>query len=142
MSWRLSWALRITDVLFLLYWAAALGDLFGLFELPAQLMYAGYREPQVAAWNWSFFPLDIGFSVLGLWAVRLARAGNQLWRPIALVSLVLTLVAGLMAVAYWTILKQFDPSWFLPNLALLIWPLFFLPGLVRETAAARSPSRM
>jgi hypothetical protein len=86
------------------------------------------------AWNWSFLPVDLAFSILGLAAVRAARRGNPIWRPLALLSLAFTMVAGGMAVSYWTLLGEFDPSWFLPNLALVIWPLFFLPGLVRDLA--------
>jgi hypothetical protein len=41
------------------------------------------------------------------------------------------MVAGGMAVGYWTLAwEKFDPAWFLPNLALLLWPLAFLPGLI------------
>ena len=54
------------------------------------------------------------------------------WRPLALISLILTMVAGGMAVGYWTLLGEFDPAWYLPNLALLLWPLAFLPGLMRD----------
>jgi hypothetical protein len=130
MSRSLAASLAITDVLFLAYWSAALLNQVGLLSIPAELMYAGYDNPRVVAWNWSFLPLDLAFSATGLMAVRAARRGDPTWRPLALISLTLTVVAGLMAVAYWAILREFDPSWFLPNLALLIWPLFFLPRLV------------
>ena len=53
---------------------------------------------------------------------------------LALISLVLTQVAGLMAVGYWALLGEFDPSWFLPNLALVVWPMAFLPRLVCDLA--------
>ena len=62
-------------------------------------------------------------------AVRAARQYNSLWRPLTIISLVLTMTAGGMAVSYWAILDEFDPAWFPPNLALVIWPMFFLPGL-------------
>jgi hypothetical protein len=130
MTRSLSAALTITDLLFLAYWLAAGASAVGLIALPPSLMYAGYDEPRVAAWNWSFFPIDLAFSLTGLAAVRAARRGDQLWKPLALISLILTMVAGLMAVAYWTLLGEFDPAWFLPNLALVIWPTVFLPRLV------------
>ena len=130
MDRRLSWALSITDALFLAYWAAAGAAAAGLIQLPAALMYAGYDQPRVVAWNWSFLPIDVAFSVTGLLAVRAARRGDPLWRPLALISLILTQVAGLMAVGYWALLGEFDPSWFLPNLVLVLWPLAFLPKLV------------
>jgi hypothetical protein len=95
-------------------------------------MFADYTVPSVVAWNWSFFPLDLAFSIIGLAAVHASRKGNPIWQPLALISLVLTVVAGGMAVTYWAILRQFDLAWFLPNLLLLIWPLFFIPRLVRN----------
>ncbi len=124
-------ALIITDSLFTLYWAVSGAAAAGLLHPPAALMYAGYGDPRVAAWNWSFFPLDLAFSVTGFAAVRASRQASPLWRPLALVSLVLTCVAGGMAVGYWALLGEFDPSWFLPNLALLLWPAYFMPALVR-----------
>ena len=130
MGRKLALALFATDLLFLAYWALALASQAGLLRIPLELMYAGYQEPRVVAWNWSFFPLDVAFSMVGLFAVRAARRGDPLWRPLALISLVLTQVAGLMAVGYWALMGEFDPSWFLPNLALVVWPAFFLPGLV------------
>lgn len=135
MGRRLAIALAVTDVLFLAYWATAALSAAGLLHIPPQYMYAGYGEPRVTAWNWSFLPLDLAFSVVGLFAVRSARRGDPLWRPLALISLILTQVAGLMAVGYWALMGEFDPSWFLPNLALVVWPVFFLPGLVCDLAA-------
>ncbi|MDP3853779.1 DUF5360 family protein [Phenylobacterium sp.] len=130
MSRSLAAALAITDLLFLAYWSLALLSQVGAVAIPADLMYAGYEDARVVAWNWSFFPLDLAFSVTGLLAVRAARRGDPAWRPLALISLTLTVVAGLMAVGYWAILREFDPAWFLPNLALAAWPFAFLPGLV------------
>ena len=127
----LRWALSLTDGLFLLYWSASLLALAGIVHLPRELMYADYDAPRVVAWNWSFLPLDLAFSGLGLAAVAADRRGSPLWRPLALLSLAFTMAAGGMAVGYWAILREFDLSWFLPNLALLLWPLAFLPRLIR-----------
>lgn len=135
MTRSLATALTITDVLFLLYWLAAGASLVGLIALPPSLMYAGYDDPRVMAWNWSFLPIDLAFSVVGLFAVAASRRGDPLWKPLALISLLLTMVAGLMAVGYWALLGEFDPSWFLPNLALVVWPMFFLPRLVCDLGA-------
>jgi hypothetical protein len=44
-----------------------------------------------------------------------------------------------MAIAYWTLLAEFDPAWFLPNLALAVWPLFFIGGLVIGAAQDHRP---
>jgi hypothetical protein len=132
MSRSLALALSITDLLFLAYWLASGMDKVGLIAIPADWLYAGAGEPRVDAWNWSFFPLDLAFSVTGLAAVAASRKGSASWRPLALISLILTMVAGGMAVGYWTLLGEFDPAWYLPNLALLLWPLAFLPGLMRD----------
>ncbi|MBI5940704.1 MAG: DUF5360 family protein [Caulobacterales bacterium] len=131
----LALALMITDWLFIAYWAASGLDKAGLVQIPADLLYANAHDPRVVAWNWSFLPLDIAFSVIGLAAVAASRRDKPVWRPLALISLILTMVAGGMAVAYWTLLGEFDPAWFLPNLALLLWPLAFLPRLIGELAS-------
>lgn len=127
----LRWLIIVTDVFFIVYWVLAALLELQVLNVPADLMYAAYDDRRVAAWNWSFFPLDIVFSVIGLAAVRAARADNPLWRPLAIVSLVLTMTAGCMAVSYWAILGEFDPTWFIPNLLLLIWPTAYLPGLIK-----------
>lgn len=124
----------ITDVMFLLYWSLSGLGQAGILHIPRDWMYAHYDQAQVIAWNWSFLPVDLAFSVLGLSAVAAARRGAPVWRPLALLSLAFTMAAGGMAVSYWAILGEFEPAWFLPNLALVIWPIFFLPGLVRQTA--------
>ncbi|WP_304172242.1 DUF5360 family protein [Phenylobacterium aquaticum] len=134
MGRSLSLSLAITDTLFIAYWTAAMLAQVGMIHLPPSWMYAGYGEPRVTAWNWSFFPVDLAFSGVGLFAVRAARRGDALWRPLALISLILTQVAGLMAVGYWALLGEFDPSWFLPNLALVLWPMIFLPRLICDLA--------
>jgi hypothetical protein len=102
MSRSLALALSITDLLFLAYWLASGLDKVGLIAIPADWLYAGAGEPRVDAWNWSFFPLDLAFSVTGLAAVAASRKGSASWRPLALISLILTMVAGGMAVGYWT----------------------------------------
>ena len=110
MNRRLAIALAVTDVAFLAYWAVAAAALAGLISLPAALMYAGYEEPRVVAWNWSFLPIDIAFSVTGLLAVHAARRGDLMWRPLCLISLVLTMVAGLIAHELGLDLYQVDLS--------------------------------
>jgi hypothetical protein len=130
MSNSLRLSLSITDIVFLAYWLVSALHLAGVLPIPADWLYADADDPRVVAWNWSFLPLDLAFSLTGLTAVRCARRGSPLWKPLALISLVLTMVAGGMAVGYWTLLGEFDPLWFLPNLALLLWPVFFLGGVV------------
>ena len=125
--------LRITDLGMLGYWAVSFAAVVGLVRLPAAAMYAGYGTPVVDAWNWSFAPLDIAFAVCGLWSIRLARHGRASWKGLAIVSLTLTICAGGMAIAFWTLLKSFDPSWWVPNLILLLAPLVWLPRLVSDS---------
>ena len=129
MTTPLKLAITVTDVAFLLYWTVAALSELNLVQIPRELMYADYDHPRVVAWNWSFLPIDLVFSVVGLAAVNASRLGNPIWRPLAIISLTLTVAAGAMAVSYWAILGEFDPAWFIPNLALVVWPLLFLPRL-------------
>ncbi len=89
-----------------------------IVQVPREVMYADFDQPRVIAWNWSFLPIDLAFSVVGLASVNASRRGKAIWRPLAIISLTLTIAAGGMAISYWTILGEFDPAWFLPNLAL------------------------
>ncbi len=124
-------ALGITDALMLLYWTVTALAGLGMLHLPPEALYKGYNDPLLVAWNWSFMPLDVAFSVAGLAAVRCARAGRS-WRGLALVSLVLTMCAGGMAIGFWAISGDFDWGWWLPNLILLLGPLVWLPGLLKD----------
>lgn len=141
-SLRLS--LLVTDALFLVYWSIAALAEAGLFALPPSLMYAGYGDVRVCGWNWSFLPLDVAFSITGLLALRWSRAGDPRWRPAAIVSLLLTMVAGLMAVSYWTLMGEIDLAWFVPNLLLVIWPIPHLARLLGDITrlAARVDDRL
>jgi hypothetical protein len=134
MSRRLQLFLVVTDLAFLAYWLLSALIEIHLFKVPASFMYADYTVPRVRAWNWSFLPLDVAFSVLGLASVAAQRRGSQLWRPLVILSLAFTMAAGGMAVSYWTLLGEFDPGWYLANLMLVIWPLFYLPGLIAGDA--------
>ena len=127
----LALALTVTDLAFLLYWTLAALSQIGLVEIPREWMYANYDRPGVIAWNWSFLPMDLAFSFFGLRAVSASRRGLP-WRAHAIVSLTLTMAAGGMAVSYWTILSEFDLFWFGTNLALVVWPLFFMRTLLSE----------
>lgn len=51
---RTAWLMLVTDVGFLVYWT-----LIATKALPPNQMYASYDVPAVAAWNWSFLPLDV-----------------------------------------------------------------------------------
>jgi hypothetical protein len=124
-SRALRWLLVITDVGFLGYWGIT-----ALHWLPQSLVFKDYDSPVLVAWNWSFFPIDIIASVVGLWSLLQWKRGRASWRPLAFLSLALTSCAGLMAVAFWTLRGDFDPLWWLPNLFLLFWPIPFIAKLI------------
>ncbi|MEU3657952.1 DUF5360 family protein [Streptomyces sp. NPDC032161] len=122
-------AMVLTDVGFVVYWALVI-----IGALPPEAMFDEYTDPRVTAWNWSFLPLDIAASISGLAAVRAMRRGSHAAPAALTLSLALTATAGGMAVAYFTLRGQLDPSWLLPNLALLLFPL---PLLTRLTCTGR-----
>jgi hypothetical protein len=128
-------ALVLTDVGFLAYWALTALVAAGILNIPGEYLYSDYHDPLVVAWNWSFMPLDVILSICGLAAVGLHRAGNTSWRGLAIVSLSLTFCAGLMAISFWAIRGDFDPTWWAVNLALMILPLFYLPRLITHANA-------
>jgi hypothetical protein len=115
------------DLGFIAYWAITLAGI-----IPEEYLFKDYDNPILAAWNWSFLPLDLAISATGLTALRRAKRGLN-WRSLALVSLALTSCSGLMAVSFWALRADFDPAWWLPNLFLLLYPLWFLATLVRDS---------
>lgn len=116
------WAI---DLGFIAYWL-----LISLRVLPAEAMFAGYEKPEVQAWNWSFLPLDILASLTGI----LGNTTNRLDKKTLLtISLVLTSVAGGMAVGYWAFVGDFELSWWLPNLVLLLFPIWPLTNFTRQS---------
>jgi Family of unknown function (DUF5360) len=123
-----------TDVGFVGYWLVTAAHL-----LPAAWLFKDYEDPILQSWNWSFLPLDLLISATGLTALGLARRGDGRATGLALVSLALTSTSGLMAVAFWTLRRDFDPAWWAPNLLLLLYPLAFLPRLLRAPPAPPRP---
>ena len=119
--------LLFTDLGFIVYWSVTA---FGL--VPAEYTFAGYPDPVLVAWNWSFLPLDLLVSATGLTAVWVHRIGDRRWRDLVLISLVLTSGAGLQAISFWAIRGELDLTWWLPNLLLLLYPPLFIPGLLRQ----------
>ncbi|TDD72466.1 hypothetical protein E1293_32805 [Actinomadura darangshiensis] len=129
-------AMLITDVGLLLYWAVVLAGL-----IPPELAYKDYSDQILSDWNASFVPLDLAASLTGL--ATLSRPSAR--RPLMTVSLTLTSVAGLQAIAFWALRGDFTLTWWLPNLFLLLFPLPALFVLVRRapgqaTAAWSVPS--
>ena len=119
-----------TDILLLTYWFITGAVALGLVSVPEAYLFKDYYDARVVAWNWSFFPLDVIFSILGIYAAILFTRGDARWYGLTLISAALTFCAGLMALSYWAILGDFDPSWWGPNLVLMIWPLWFMPKLI------------
>jgi len=126
------WLMLFTDIGMLLYWAVTAAMALKLVDVPGEWLFKDYHDPRVMAWNWSFFPLDILLSVTGLAALRMEATDHASWRVMAAISLTLTFCAGLMAIAYWLIVQDFDPSWWIPNLFLMLWPIPFLYALLRQ----------
>jgi hypothetical protein len=115
----------VTDIGFVLYW------LITIFHLiPAEMLFRDYTNPILVHWNWSFLPLDLAISATGLTALWLYRKQSSLWRTLTVMSLTLTSVSGLQAIAFWVFAQDFNMMWWLPNLFLLLYPLVFLPKLV------------
>lgn len=117
----------LVDISFILYWAVT-----ALHLIPAEYLYNDYTNPVLINWNWSFFALDILVSGTGLYSVYLYQTTNRKWMVFSLISLILTSVSGLQAISYWILAKDFDLTWWIPNLFLLIYPLFFIPKRIRE----------
>ncbi|MDH5160367.1 YvaD family protein [Heyndrickxia oleronia] len=117
----------VTDVGFILYWTITF-----LHIIPDEYLFKDYKNPILSAWNWSFLPLDILISITGFTSLYLYKKGKSTWSKMAIVSLVLTSCSGLQAISFWVLRSDFDPSWWIPNLFLLIYPMFFLPGLFKE----------
>ncbi len=115
-----------TDLGFIAYWFIT-----ALHLIPAQYLFQDYTNPILTAWNWSFLPLDLAISATGLAALWAYTKKLELWRSLALISLVLTFSSGLNAIAFWMIRRDFDPTWWIPNLYLIIYPLFFLQRFVK-----------
>jgi len=115
----------ITDAGFLIYWFVTYFQL-----IPAEYVYQDYTNPILVSWNWSFFPLDLIISLTGFTSLWLYANNRSLWRDVALISLVLTSVSGLQAIAFWAIRCEFDLVWWIPNGFLLLYPLYFIPRLL------------
>ncbi|USB33658.1 YvaD family protein [Paenibacillus sp. YPG26] len=111
----------VTDIGFIIYWIVTYFHI-----IPTSWAFKDYNNPIIIAWNWSFFPLDILISITGLTSLYLYRQQRPAWRSVALISLVLTFCSGLQAVAFWAFSYDFDITWWLFNLYLLIYPLFFI----------------
>ena len=114
-----------TDLGFLIYWLITL-----LHIIPRELAFKNYSNPIISSWNWSFFPPDMCVSFTGITAIILFSREKSLWQKFALLSLTLTFCSGLQAISFWFLRNDFDLMWWTFNLYLMIYPLFFVRGLV------------
>lgn len=118
----------VTDIGFIIYWFITF-----LHLIPESYLFKDYNNAILVAWNWSFFPLDMCISFSGLSSILLYKKKHPLWSRAALISLTLTFCSGLQAVSFWFLRNDFDIMWWVFNLYLLIYPLFFIKKIVRES---------
>lgn len=118
----------LTDIGFILYWLITL-----LLLIPNEYLFQDYQNPILVAWNWSFLPLDLFVSATGLGSLYLWKKQDKRWHKLALMSLVLTFCSGLQAIAFWVIRGDFDLSWWIPNLFLLLYPIPFVWKMLIST---------
>lgn len=108
----------ITEVLMILYWILAAALVMNLIYIDPELMYSDYQNPLVVAWNWSFFPIDIAFALIGLFA-KFGKLGTRLRTKLEITAASLMTCAGLMAISFWLITGDFNVSWWAVNLWLM-----------------------
>jgi hypothetical protein len=109
----------LTEIGMLAYWILATALVWNLVSIDPSLMYSDYKNPLVVAWNWSFFPIDVAFAVIGLTA-RFGSITGLLKFKLETIAAVLMLCAGLMAISYWTITGEFSLTWWAVNIWLII----------------------
>ncbi|MGP4098301.1 DUF5360 family protein [Nonomuraea sp. KM90] len=108
----------VTDLGFLVYFGVT-----GLGLIPPEWAFADYANPLMADWNWSFLWIDLPAGVTGLTSLWLGRRRQGDGLPLMLISLVLTMASGLMAIAFWTLRGDFSLAWWIPNLYLVLFPI-------------------
>ncbi|GAA3258132.1 YvaD family protein [Nonomuraea helvata] len=116
----------VTDLGFVAYFTIT-----GLGIIPPEWTFADYANPLMADWNWSFLWIDLLASATGLASLWVFRSDQLM-----LVSLVLTMASGLMAIAFWTLRGDYSLLWWAPNLYLMLFPV---PAIVRLIRQGRSP---
>jgi len=117
----------VTDIGFVVYWFITLFHL-----IPEELLFKDYTNPILVSWNWSFLPLDLFISLTGFLSLYLYYRRNILWKKLSLISLVFTFCSGLQAISFWAIRYDFDLLWWIFNLYLLIYPIFFIKRLLAD----------
>ncbi|MCE3198221.1 DUF5360 family protein [Paenibacillus sonchi] len=117
----------ITDAGFLIYWLVT-----WLHLVPDEYLYKDYDNEIMMAWNVSFMPLDLLISFTGLSSMYLYTKNKRQWLPLCIISLSLTFCSGLQAIAFWAVRLDLDWFWWGPNLFLMLYPLLFLPALIKN----------
>ncbi len=117
----------IVDLGFIAYWLITLAHL-----IPEEYLFNDYKNEIIMAWNWSFFPLDIFISITGLSSLYYHKKQNSKWERLALISLVLTFCSGLQAIAFWVIRSDYNISFWILNLFLMIYPIYFIPKFLNK----------
>ena len=114
--------LVVTEIAMLLYWVLISLVSLGVFSIPPEWMYSDHTNPLVVAWNWSFLPIDVLFSVTGLLAIY-GKFSVKKKQSLMIISLTLMFCAGIMAISFWAIRGEFDLFWWGMNIWLMILPL-------------------
>jgi hypothetical protein len=109
----------VTEALMLLYWLLAGALALNLLSIDPSLMYSDYQNPLVVAWNWSFFPIDLAFALIGL-SARFGRFSMDLKFKLETTAAALMICAGLMAVSFWILTGDFSISWWAVNIWLIV----------------------
>ena len=131
---RLKFFFLVTDIGFILYWTITLFQM-----IPDEFLFKDYKNSIMISWNWSFLPIDLLISFTGLSGLYLYKKRHKAWKVLSLLSLTLTFCSGLMAISFWALRKDFDLTWWGVNMYLMIYPLFFLKGLLKDLAEKTVP---
>lgn len=126
--------LVVTEIAMLLYWVLISLVSLGVLSIPPEWMYSDHTNPLVVAWNWSFLPIDVLFSVTGLLAIY-GKFSVKKKQSLMIISLTLMFCAGIMAISFWAIRGEFDLFWWGMNIWLMILPLLIWwkkPELTRQ----------
>ena len=91
--------LTITEGGMLFYWCFATLVVLDLIYVEPEMMYSDYKNPLIVSWNWSFFPLDMLFAIVGLLG-RFSTLQPKKKETLSVVSLSLMFCAGLIAVPF------------------------------------------
>ncbi len=118
-------ATTATEVLMVVYWILATALVLEWVTIDPALMYSDYENPLVVAWNWSFFPIDIAFATIGLFAT-FGHVDRQRKFKLETTAATLMVCAGLMAISFWVITGDFNAVWWGVNIWLILLGLLNL----------------